>query len=186
MHLTSTFTAALALLSSEALGLTFDKRYNKAPFKPTACVTDTIPTDTMACNIEGFHKTTGHITLTTAKVTTTWAKPAATAAFQVVLKNSIEVRPEDGIEVYDVDLDSSPATFKTLQDAKKYVVCYFSAGTSEVYRKDVGCFNHEMGAQDYGRGHSQPFAAICSTNVSQRLQLWWRISRRVLAQYYES
>lgn len=101
-----------------------------------------------------FHKTTGHITVTTAKVTTTWAKPAATAAFQVVLKNSIEVRPEAGIDVYDIDLDSSPATFRALQDAKKYIVCYFSAGTSEVYRKDVGCFNHKMGSQDYGKGYS--------------------------------
>ncbi|KAE9376150.1 glycoside hydrolase family 114 protein, partial [Stipitochalara longipes BDJ] len=29
-------------------------------------------------------------------------------------------------------------------------ICYFSAGTSESFRSDVGCFNHHLGAQDYG------------------------------------
>ncbi|KAE9382151.1 glycoside hydrolase family 114 protein, partial [Stipitochalara longipes BDJ] len=29
-------------------------------------------------------------------------------------------------------------------------ICYFSAGTSEAARDDIGCFNTQPGAQDYG------------------------------------
>jgi hypothetical protein len=59
------------------------------------------------------------------------------------LKNTTEVRASenDGIDIYDVDVDSSNETFSSLLAAKKYIVCYFSASTTEFSRPDIGCFN---------------------------------------------
>jgi hypothetical protein len=70
----------------------------------------------------------------------------------MVPKNSTEVRASenDGIDIYDIDVDSSDATFASLLAVKKYIVCYFSAGIMEFSRADTGCFNNKPGTGDYG------------------------------------
>jgi hypothetical protein len=149
MHLIAFLGLMAALSTHSASAVHHQKRYDTASFKPTSCLKSTLPTDTSECTISGL-PTTGQITLTTPAVPTSWSKPPATASWQVVLQSSIEVRAEAGVDVYDIDIDSSDATFQSLLDANKYIVCYFSAGTSEDWRSDVGCFNHHLGTQDYG------------------------------------
>ena len=152
MHFLPTLLSA-ALLSSCAIltsALHIDRRYDKAPFKPTKCAKNAKPTASPACPIPGLPNTSGSISLSTAPVPTAWAKPHLNSTYQVILQNNTEVRAEAGVDVYDIDIDSSDATFASLLGAGKYIACYFSAGTAEDWRADFGCFNHVLGAQDLG------------------------------------
>ena len=77
----------------------------------------------------------------------------------MVLQNNTEVAasPNDGIDIYDIDIDSSTTTFSSILGAGKYLVCYFSAGSSESYRSDIGCFNTKLGTGDYGCDYGGSF-----------------------------
>jgi hypothetical protein len=72
----------------------------------------------------------------------------------------------DGVTVYDIDLDSSMDTFKSYAKARNnnvnmYLICYFSAGTSEQARGDYFCFNVQPGAGDYGcKSYFLPYFAV--------------------------
>ncbi|KUJ19920.1 uncharacterized protein LY89DRAFT_779802 [Mollisia scopiformis] len=167
MNLPSILLAAL-LSSSLTTALNLRKRYDEAPFKPTKCAVKAKVTQTAACPISGLPDSTGGITLTIAPEPTSWSKPSPSSLFQVVLQNNTEVRAsvDDGIDVYDIDIDSSAATFASLIGAGKYVVCYFSAGTMETWRSDFGCFNHNLGAQDLGCDVGGPWANEFWVNTS--------------------
>lgn len=149
MQLISCLVLMAVLSTSSASALHPPKRYNSASFSPTSCLKTTLPTDISKCTISGL-PTTRPIILTTPAAPTSWSKLPVSASWQVVLQAQTEVRAEQGIDVYDIDIDSSNATFQSLLSANKHVVYYFSAGTSETWRSDVGCFNHHLGAQDYG------------------------------------
>jgi hypothetical protein len=140
-----------------------EKRYKSAPFTPTSCDGKATGTPSLkTCSISGLPNTVeAAITYPPSTTAKTWSTPPATANWQIILDRSINYTfPEvivDDVKVYDIDLDSSNDTFSSFAAAKKkpgnsemYLICYFSAGTSEEDRDDVGCFNYHSGAQDYG------------------------------------
>ncbi len=166
MRLISYISVGIALSTSLVSGHLRDhkKRYDTAPFSPTSCTTyPPVTTPAGNCSIAGLPNTVFHaITYTSSTtVTTGYRKPTPTADWQIILDKSIEYRfpPDgnviDGITVYDIDLDSSPKTFQSYATARNnnvnmYLICYFSAGTSERSRSDYPCFNVQPGAADYG------------------------------------
>ena len=181
MHLLPTLLS-MALLSTRcsASALHLDKRYNPAPFKPTKCAKNAKPTATPACLIPGLPNPSGSISISTAPTPTSWAKPPPSSSFQVILQNNTEVRAESGISIYDIDIDSSDATFASLLTANKYIVCYFSAGTAEDWRGDFGCFNHALGAQDLGCNLGGPWPNefwLNTTSTEVRKIMQMRIQR---------
>lgn len=78
----------------------------------------------------------------------TW-RPKVGASWQIILNAGIDVgaagalsSPE--VDVYDVDMyENDAATLRTLHEAGKRVVCYFSAGSYEDWRADKGDFRDE-------------------------------------------
>lgn len=79
----------------------------------------------------------------------TWA-PSVTDTWQWQLKGPLNI--SYAVDVYDVDLfDTPPATIDALKAAARHVVCYFSAGSAEVWRSDFARFN----AADMGNALDQ-------------------------------
>jgi hypothetical protein len=85
-----------------------------------------------------------------AALLTLWPLAAATAdpitppprgaGFAISLSDP-DLKPAPGIGVYDLDLfDAAQSTIDALHAADGYVVCYFSAGSFEDWRQDVGRF----------------------------------------------
>jgi hypothetical protein len=80
---------------------------------------------------------------------TAW-KPAQGGSWQIILSDNLDVsqglEPSDA-EVWDLDLFNTGAdTVSTLHSDGKKVICYFSAGTSEQGRPDLGGLQQS----DYG------------------------------------
>ncbi|KAE9365210.1 glycoside hydrolase family 114 protein [Stipitochalara longipes BDJ] len=160
MQLLPSLAAVAALSINLASAFPNERRFVTAPVVPTGCtVSQAPPTNTPSCAIPGLPTTLSTtLTLTTATPLASWSsRPAAQATpgkytWQMVLQNNTKVTASanDGIDIYDIDIDSSPDTFNSILSAGKYLVCYFSAGSSEAYRSDVGCFNTKLGAGDYG------------------------------------
>ncbi|KAM0790831.1 hypothetical protein ACM66B_004676 [Microbotryomycetes sp. NB124-2] len=75
-----------------------------------------------------------------------WYKPKAGTTFLWSLESQIPVAPKsssglslDFAQVYDVDLfDTTASQIKAYHDRGKKVFCYFSAGSMEPWRSDVG------------------------------------------------
>jgi hypothetical protein len=66
--------------------------------------------------------------------------PPRDAGFAISL-SSPDIKPSPGIGVYDLDLfDAEPSTIAALHAAGGTVICYFSAGSFEDWRPDVGRF----------------------------------------------
>ncbi|EPE24260.1 (Trans)glycosidase [Glarea lozoyensis ATCC 20868] len=64
-------------------------------------------------------------------------KPQPSLKWQIVLQESLGSLNISGVDVYDVDLNTtSKAQITTLQANGKKVICYFSAGSWEKYRPD--------------------------------------------------
>lgn len=83
--------------------------------------------------------------------TSTW-QPSVNATWQIVLQGAIKLdnktAPNPDVSIYDLDLfTNDAATFKTLHDDGKKVICYFSAGSYENYRPDKDRFQ----ASDLGK-----------------------------------
>lgn len=77
--------------------------------------------------------------------TETWA-PKAGISWQIVLSKAIDVSSEDDlspdVEVYDIDAqDNSHETISALRKMGKKVICYFSAGSYENWRRDKDDFD---------------------------------------------
>jgi hypothetical protein len=166
MHLLSTVFFGALLSSSSVSSLYLDKCYQKAPFTPTKCAKNAKVTSTLARPIPGLPDHSGTISLSMGPAPTSWAKPSPSSTFQVILQNNTEVSAEPGVDVYNIDIDSSAATFASLLAANKYIVCYFSAGTIETWRADFGCFNQKLGAQDLGYDVGGPWGNEFWVNTS--------------------
>jgi len=162
MHLLSYLSFGIALSSSFVAGQRRNnyRRYANATVTPTSCPTD-IPTkapSTLKCPITDLpNPTDSAITYLPSTTATTWRKPPIDANWQIILDREIEYTfptvVSDNVRVYDIDLNSTNATFQSWHDTKtpdKYLICYFSAGTSEADRDDINCFNPNPGAQAYG------------------------------------
>lgn len=82
----------------------------------------------------------------------TW-QPSVNATWQIVLQGSIKLdntttAPDPDVSIFDLDLfTNDAATFKTLQNDGKKVICYFSAGSYENFRPDKDRFK----ASDLGK-----------------------------------
>ena len=69
----------------------------------------------------------------------TWYRPALGVSWHWQLMG--EVNTSYAVELYDIDLFNTPqSTIDTLRRQGKRVICYFSAGSYEAYRSDVGQF----------------------------------------------
>jgi hypothetical protein len=69
----------------------------------------------------------------------TWYRPALRVSWQWQLFGEINTRY--AVELYDIDLFNTPqSTIDMLRSQGKRVICYFSAGSYEDYRSDVGQF----------------------------------------------
>ena len=162
MHLLSYLSIGVALSSSLAAAHLRDhhKRYNTAPVKPTSCptYTPTKPPSTETCRITGLpNSIDSAITYPSSTILTTWATPPLDANWQVILDKDINYDfpsvAVDNVKVYDIDLDSDQKVFDSWYSIPRpgwYLICYFSAGTSEEDRNDINCFNKNRGAQDFG------------------------------------
>lgn len=75
--------------------------------------------------------------------------PSVGSSWQIVLLKPIKADSNgdftpDNVDVYDLDVfDNNVTTFKTLQDAGKKVICYFSAGSYENWRPDKDLWNQD-------------------------------------------
>ena len=77
--------------------------------------------------------------------TETWT-PKAETSWQIVLSHAIDVNNENDlspdVEVYDIDAeDNDHETISTLRKMGKKVICYFSAGSYENWRRDKDDFD---------------------------------------------
>ncbi|KAJ5937333.1 hypothetical protein N7454_004633 [Penicillium verhagenii] len=78
---------------------------------------------------------------TTGGNTTSIWRPEVGAKWQIELLYPLNDTSVDA-DIYDIDLFDSPnATITKLQGMGRKVICYFSAGTYEDWRKDAGEFN---------------------------------------------
>lgn len=70
------------------------------------------------------------------------------------------------VAIFDVDLFDTPAeTVKTLHDLGKKVICYFSAGSFEDWRPDVGSFQAADKGKDLDGWPGEKWLNISSQNV---------------------
>lgn len=69
-----------------------------------------------------------------------WWMPSAGTTFNIDLSGQpTKFSPNTTFSAYDVDMvNTANATIKSLHDSGHKVICYFSAGTLENYRNDVG------------------------------------------------
>lgn len=67
-------------------------------------------------------------------------KPKPDQTWQLQLQGTVDTRHD--ADVYDIDLVDTPqAVIDALHREGRFVVCYFSAGSSEDFRRDVGLFD---------------------------------------------
>ncbi len=72
-----------------------------------------------------------------------WYRPALDSTWQWQLQGVINTAYD--VDVYDVDLFDVPqATIDLLHAQNKHVICYFSAGSFEVFRDDANLFNEQV------------------------------------------
>ncbi|KAF2673983.1 endo alpha-1,4 polygalactosaminidase precursor [Microthyrium microscopicum] len=79
-------------------------------------------------------------------------QPELTPKWQIILSSTLNsasrIVPSDA-KVWDLDVfETSASTISKLQDAGSKVICYYSAGTSEEGRNDLG----GLTSSDYGKG----------------------------------
>ena len=75
-----------------------------------------------------------------------WYRPAVDTTWQWQLQPDAQgnINTTYDVEVYDIDLFEAPDTvIRGLHDAGRMVICYFSAGSIENFREDVGEFREE-------------------------------------------
>lgn len=112
----------------------------------------------------------------------TWT-PGVGDSWQIVLKNAIDIGSSDDInpdvDIYDLDLfDNDVETFKTLQDAGKKVICYFSAGSYEDYRADKDDFDKSDLGNELDGWPDERWLNLSSSNVrdimKKRIKTAWQ------------
>lgn len=88
-----------------------------------------------------FQYTTGtSAAQTEARADTTW-QPAVGATWQIVLLNELSDTSLD-VDIFDIDVfDNNASVVSELHDKGRKVICYFSGGTYEDWRRDAGDFS---------------------------------------------
>lgn len=98
--------------------------------------------------------------------------PSVGASWQIILKYPI-VLPDDGakslepdVDIWDLDLyDNNATTFKSINDAGKKVICYFSAGSYEDWRSDAGEFEDADKGKNLDGWEGEKWLNLSSPNV---------------------
>jgi hypothetical protein len=76
------------------------------------------------------------------------------------------IKPSSNYTVYDLDI--SDPNIKAIKSANKKLICYFSAGTAEDFRDDIGCFKPADTGCNYGGDFSNEYwIDYISTNVRE-------------------
>ena len=99
----------------------------------------------------------------------TWWKPkaSATMSWQIQFDGNI-ITSYTGV-MYDIDLYTvSDAVIRTLKKAGKKVICYFSAGTYEYYRKDWSEYFPFITEDVMYNGTESPFGKIMPNWTDER------------------
>lgn len=92
------------------------------------------------------------------------------------LSNGDDITPD--VDIYDLDVfDNDAETFKTLQDAGKKVICYFSAGSYENWRSDKDDFQESDLGKPLDGWEGERWLDLNSDNVRDimrtRIKLSW-------------
>ncbi|KAM0457699.1 hypothetical protein ACHAPV_006594 [Trichoderma viride] len=112
--------------------------------------------------------------------TSTW-QPSVNATWQIVLQGAIKLdnkttTPDPDVSIFDLDLfTNDAATFKTLQNDGKKVICYFSAGSYENFRPDKDRFQPSDLGKTLDGWPNEKWLKLSSPNVrsimSDRIKL---------------
>ena len=97
-----------------------------------------------------------------------WFRPTLDTTWQWQLQPDAMGNINTGcdVDVYDLDLFDVPdAVIRELHDAGRYVICYFSAGSIEDFRDDVGEFRQEEIGNPLGGFPDERWLDIRSSNV---------------------
>jgi hypothetical protein len=82
-------------------------------------------------------------------------RPQSPLKWQIVLQESLGSLNLSGVDVYDVDLNTTSKTqITTLKINGKKVICYFSAGSWEKYRPDQTLFDPKDIGNKIAKGES--------------------------------
>lgn len=109
--------------------------------------------------------------------------PRVNDSWQIVLRYPIDLDSssdvEPNVEVYDLDLyDNDIETFRSLQDADKKVICYFSAGSWEDWRDDKDDFDDADLGKELDGWPGERWINVSSSSVrnimKERIKLAWR------------
>lgn len=103
-----------------------------------------------------------------------WYRPELNSTWQWQLQGVINTTYD--VDVYDVDLFDVPqVTIDSLHAQNKRVICYFSAGSFEIFRDDASLFNDQVKGNVLGSFVDERWLDIRSENVMmimrQRLDL---------------
>jgi hypothetical protein len=78
-----------------------------------------------------------------SKDATKWYKPTPNNSWQWQLSGKVDTSYD--VDIYDIDLlDTPKSTIDTLHKQGKKVICYFSAGSYEEWRKDASKFSKKL------------------------------------------
>ena len=96
-------------------------------------------------------------------------QPAVGSGWQIVLNKPLD-STSPNVPTYDIDLFDNPSnTISTLHGLGRKVICYFSAGTFENWRRDASSFT----TSDYGN------ALSCPDDPNTCNGEWWLDTRSV-------
>lgn len=95
-----------------------------------------------------------------------WYKPPVGVTWQWQLSGV--VNPDYAVDLYDIDLfDSSVTLINSLKASGKKVICYFSAGSYENFRSDIGRFDPAELGNILDGWPDEQWLDIRSTNVAE-------------------
>ena len=93
-----------------------------------------------------------------------WYRPEVPTTWQWQLMGTLNT--SYAVDVYDIDLfDTSADTIEQLQNEGHYVICYFSAGSSEDWRDDFSRFDPEDLGKNLDGWEGENWLDIRSPNV---------------------
>jgi hypothetical protein len=93
-----------------------------------------------------------------------WYKPAVSASWQWQLTGTVDT--SHNVDIYDIDLfESSVALIQQLQSSSVKVICYFSAGSYEVWRSDAGSFKEADLGNNLDGWDGERWLDVRSSNV---------------------
>lgn len=98
-----------------------------------------------------------------------WYRPDTSTTWQWQLSGNVNTRYN--VDLYDIDLfDNSAEFIATLKSSGKKVICYFSAGSYENWRPDIGSFQSSDLGNNLENWAGEKWLDIRSANVRSIMQ----------------